>query len=182
MIVAISGKSGCGNTSLAKALAVEFKYPVFNYTYKDLAKKYGITVEDIEREGETTNKYDLEIDTKQVKYVTRKDNCIVASRLAIYVIPADLRVWIDTPDDVRYERIAQREGKTFEEAKAETSWRDDHDRERFKKWYGEDFYDMGYIDQFADLVLDGKRPIEELVGVVSCFLKAGLSARGSTIR
>jgi cytidylate kinase len=165
MKIAISGLAGCGSTTLSKALANLLGYERINFTFKDLAKKYGITVEDIEKSPKVDD-YDKEVDETQIRLAKATEDCIIASRLAIWLIDADIKVYLDTPAEVRYKRIADREGISLEEARKFNSWRDTQDHDRYKKTYGIDNYDKSA----ANVVLDGTKTPDELVeDVISLF-------------
>ena len=45
--VAISGKSGCGNTTVSSRLAESLQVTLINYTFRNLAKELGISLVEI---------------------------------------------------------------------------------------------------------------------------------------
>ena len=78
--IAISGKSGCGNTTVSRLVAAQLGLRVVNYTFKDLAREKGVTFEDICVLAETDPQYDLTIDRMQVK-LAEEGPCVLGSRL-----------------------------------------------------------------------------------------------------
>ncbi|NBK25522.1 MAG: cytidylate kinase, partial [Spirochaetia bacterium] len=42
MRIAISGKSGCGNTTVSKLVADRLGYPMINFTFRTLSEEKGI--------------------------------------------------------------------------------------------------------------------------------------------
>ena len=100
---------------------------------------------------------DKELDRRQVEMAMAQENCILGSRLAIWMLKdADFKVYLLASDRERARRIAQREGGTIEERLAQTQDRDGHDTERYGRIYGIDNNDTSQ----ADLVIDteGKTP------------------------
>ncbi len=60
--IAISGKSGCGNSTVSRLVASQLGLRVVNYTFKDLARDRGMSFEEICILAETDSQYDLTID------------------------------------------------------------------------------------------------------------------------
>jgi len=134
MIIAISGLSGCGNSTVSGLVAQKLGLKKVNYTFHDLAREKNVSFEEMrataEREFPAT---DLELDKKISEMVSAGD-CVVGSRIAIWRDAADLRVWLDAPPKTRAKRIAEREGKPAD-ARA-VKERDAADSARYKKLYG----------------------------------------------
>ncbi len=148
--IAISGKSGCGNTTVSRLLASRLSLRVINYTFKDLAHERGMSFEELRQKAETDPQYDLTIDRTQVK-MAKEGGCVLGSRLAIWLLRDEaFTVYLSATLEVRAERISRREGIPYHAALAATEQRDSHDRDRYLRLYGYD------IDQyaFASLVID----------------------------
>ena len=45
--IAISGKSGCGNSTVSRLVAAKLGIRMVNYTFKDLARDKGMSLEEI---------------------------------------------------------------------------------------------------------------------------------------
>ncbi len=148
--IAISGKSGCGNTSVSRLVASRLGLRLVNYTFKDLAQDKGMSFEELSRLAEEDSQYDLTIDRMQVK-LAQDGGCVLGSRLAIWLLrDSAFTVYLDAPLAVRADRIARREGKDHAVALRETEDRDRRDHDRYLKLYG---YDVDRFD-FAALVID----------------------------
>ena len=148
--IAISGKSGCGNTTVSRLVAARLGLRVVNYTFKDLAKERGLTFESIRALAEINPQYDLTIDRMQVK-LAGEGPCVLGSRLAIWLLrDTAFTVYLEAPLAVRAGRIARREGKDPAQALRETEERDRRDHDRYFRLYGYDVDDYA----FADLVVD----------------------------
>jgi cytidylate kinase len=150
-IIAISGKSGCGNTTVTGLVAEKLGYRVINYTFRTMAEEMGISFEELCALAEKDDAYDLKLDEKQVA-LAKEGNCVLGSRLAIWMLKeeADLTVFLDASLEVRSERISKREGGSPAEILEKTVARDRRDHERYKRIYGIDNDKYG----FADLVID----------------------------
>ncbi|HLW21669.1 MAG TPA: cytidylate kinase, partial [Sphaerochaetaceae bacterium] len=60
MRIAISGKSGCGNTTVSTLVAQRLDYPLINFTFRNLAKERGIDFWDFCRMAEEDDSIDRE--------------------------------------------------------------------------------------------------------------------------
>ena len=140
--VAISGKSGCGNTTVSSLLASKLSIPCVNYTFKNLGAELGLTVKEIMERARTDFSFDRTVDTRQVE-LANKSSCILASRLAIWLLKnADLKVYLYASSDIRAKRVYKREGGDFEMLKAFTETRDSEDTKRYKELYSIDNNDL----------------------------------------
>ena len=64
--VAISGKSGCGNTTVSSLLAERLKVKLINFTFRQLAEEKGMTLSEVILNAHDDDSYDREVDTRQV--------------------------------------------------------------------------------------------------------------------
>ena len=148
--IAISGKSGCGNTTVSTLLAKELGITLINFTFRQLAAEKGMTLAQVIESAKTDDSYDITVDTRQVE-LAKKESCVLGSRLAIWMLKeADLKVYLIADDDVRAKRILNREGGDLEKIKSFTAMRDGEDSRRYMKLYSIDNSDYG----FADLKID----------------------------
>ncbi len=148
--VALSGKSGCGNTTVSTLLAEKLGVKLINYTFRQLAAEKGLTLAQVIENAKTDDSYDTYVDTHQVE-LAKAESCVLGSRLAIWMLKeADLKVYLYASDDVRAKRILNREGGSLEEIKSFTAMRDGEDSKRYKKLYN---IDNNNYD-FADLIID----------------------------
>ena len=151
--IAISGKSGCGNTTVSQIVAGKLGLRLINYTFKDMAREMGLDFEEFCRRAEADNKYDLFLDDKQVK-LAAPGNCVLGSRLAIWLLKdAHLKVFLEASPLTRAKRISGREDITVEESCELTCARDARDRNRFIELYNIDNDNYG----FADLIVDTEK-------------------------
>lgn len=162
--VAISGKSGCGNTTVSRLLAKRLEIRLINYTFHTMADEQGVTFDDMCHMAETDDRWDRYLDAEQVRRA-RLESCVLGSRLAIWLLEeADLKVYLTAPPRVRAARIQEREGGELADVLTATNERDRRDRARYLRLYDIDVED--YL--FADLVVDTEQYLpEEIVELIT---------------
>ncbi len=151
--IAISGRSGCGNTTVNHLVAQRLGFQGINYTMRNYAERHGISLEEVARQARETPKIDQEIDRHQVEMCLRaaSQGVVLSSRLAIWLLPkASLKVYLYADNEVRGRRILQREGGNLQEQLRQTEARDARDAQRYRKLYGIDSQDIF----FADLIIN----------------------------
>jgi cytidylate kinase len=148
--IAISGKSGCGNSTVSRLTAERLGLRMINYTFHTVAQEKGMDFHTLCKLAETDPEWDFLVDTRQ-KELAQEGNCVLGSRLAVWLLPdADLKVFLDAPLEVRAQRICKREGGDYNRILEETRQRDKRDHERFLKLYNIDNNQY----QFVDLIMD----------------------------
>lgn len=161
--IAISGRSGCGNTTVSRLLADCLGIKLVNYTFRSIAEEDGISFDEVCRRAEQSDEDDLRVDKTQVG-LARKGPSVLGSRLAIWMLEdADLKVFLTGSPEVRAGRIQIREGGTLEDQMKITSDRDERDYDRYLKLYNIDTHDYS----LADLVINTNRfDAEQIVGII----------------
>ncbi|HPX26100.1 MAG TPA: cytidylate kinase family protein [Treponemataceae bacterium] len=148
--VAISGKSGCGNTTISTNLAKKLNVVMINYTFRTLSQENGMTLEEILERAKTDDSFDRMVDTRQVELALQQ-SCVLGSRLAIWMLKdADFKVYLYADESVRSLRIQKREGGKLDDIIAFTRKRDEEDTNRYKSLYNIDNNDY----DFADCIID----------------------------
>lgn len=162
--IAISGKSGCGNSTVSKILSEKLECKLVNYTFHNIAEEKNMDFKEFCMMAEEDPKWDYYVDEKQVE-MAMESSSILGSRLAVWMLKeADLKVFLTASPEVRAGRIQKREGGTIEDIMAETEARDKRDSARYKKLYDIDNSDFGFCDlvinadnfdqyQIADIIL-----------------------------
>lgn len=149
--IAISGRSGCGNTTICKMLAEFYNLRFINFTFRSLAQERGVELKTILELAANDDSFDREVDTRQVMLAREEGGCVLGSRLAIWMLEeADLKVYLEASGQVRAKRILNREGGSIEEIAAFTDERDRQDHSRYLKIYNIDNDNYS----FADLIID----------------------------
>ncbi|MDR3337170.1 MAG: AAA family ATPase [Treponema sp.] len=149
--IAISGKSGCGNTTVSRMAAEKLGLRFINFTFRSLAQEKGMSLAEVLPLAEKDDSWDKDVDSRQVALAREKGGCVLGSRLAIWMLPeADLKVFLTAKSETRVQRILKREGGDPRGVAEFTEKRDRQDRERYIRIYNIDNNDYA----FADLVID----------------------------
>jgi cytidylate kinase len=149
--IAISGKSGCGNTTVSRIVAERLGLRFINFTFRTLAGERRISLAEILEKASLDDSWDREVDSRQAALAREEGGCVLGSRLAIWMLPeADLKVYLRAAPGTRALRIVKREGGKVDEVAAFTARRDLQDHQRYLRIYQIDNDDYG----FADLVID----------------------------
>ncbi len=170
MRIAISSRSGCGNTTVTRLLSEKLGYPMINFTFRQMAEERKMDFWDFCRLAETDYDIDRELDRRQVEMAMAVPDCVLGSRLAIWMLrDADLKVYLTASAETRAKRILKREGGTFEERYNQTVQRDSHDSARYMKIYG---IDNTSAEETADLVIaTDERSPEEIVEIIAAEVR-----------
>ena len=161
--IAISGKSGCGNTTVSCLLAQKLGIKLINYTFRQLAEEKGMTLKEVIDAAKNDDSYDKYVDKHQVE-LALAEPCVLGSRLAIWMLKeADLKVYLYASDDTRAGRIFNREGGDLQAIKDFTAMRDREDTGRYKEFYGIDNNDYDFVDIIIDTANYTPDQIVELI-------------------
>jgi cytidylate kinase len=149
--IAISGRSGCGNTTVSKIAADALNLRFINFTFRTLAQERGLDLKKVMELAANDDSWDREVDTRQLALARENSGCVLGSRLAIWMLKeADVKVYLYASAEIRARRIVNREGGQLDEVAAFTEERDKQDHGRYIRIYDIDTDDYS----FADMVID----------------------------
>ena len=149
--IAISGRSGCGNTTVSRMVAEKLNLKFINFTFRSLAEERHTTLKDILELAGKDDSIDREVDARQTKLAAESGGCVLGSRLAVWVLKeADLKVYLDAEPHIRASRIVTREGGKLDDVAAVTAERDKKDHDRYLRLYGIDTDDYKFVDLIVD--------------------------------
>ncbi|WP_161597601.1 (d)CMP kinase [Fluviispira multicolorata] len=149
MRIAISGHSGCGNTTATTNVGKALQLKIVNYTFRDLARDLSLNFEDIHKEASTNLIYDYLTDLTLIRNAISNENIVVGTRLAAWLMDAELRIWLHAPLEIRATRINRRESEkesSYEQVLYKTLKRDEQNRKRYLRLYGLDIDDHSDFD------------------------------------
>lgn len=153
LVIAISGKSGCGNSTVSSLIAKRLGLRLINFTLRDVARERGLSFEQLWERAEHDQSVDHELD-RRLMDLAAEGGCVLGTRLAIWLVEGqDLSVYLEASQQTRAARIASRESISFSTALVTTSDRDRRDRKRYLRLYDIDIDDSSQ----ADLVVDTER-------------------------
>lgn len=175
MIVTISGKAGSGKSTVAKLLSEKLK--LRHYSIGDLmramASDKGIGLMELNKLAEKDNSIDLELDKRLKELGKTKDNFVVDGRLAAFFIPnAQVRVFLDTNDKVRAERILKdkrehEQSKDLNEMVKKIQEREKSEKKRYQQYYSVDYLDKKLYNLFIDTTeLNPNDVVEKIIKFV----------------
>lgn len=171
MIITISGPPGSGKSTLSKIVSVKLGLELVSMgdVFRKCAQDRCMSLEEFGQIAKCNEKIDHEIDEMQKKIADEKDDILIEGRLSGFLVDANLKVWLKAPLEIRAQRIAKRESKQVAKAMAETSEREECERERYLKYYGIDINDLSVYDIIID---SSKWSPEELSGIVEKAVKS----------
>jgi cytidylate kinase len=146
--IAISSHSGCGNTTATNNVGTTLNLEVVNYTFRDLAQDLDLPFEEVQQQAAQSRIYDFLTDLNLMR-ASLRPRVVVGSRLAGWLVDADLRVWLHAPLEARAKRIFQREPDKhagYESVLYRTLQRDEQNRKRYLEVYGIDINDRSDFD------------------------------------
>jgi len=170
--IAISGRSGCGNTTISKMTAEPLNLRFINFTFRTLAREHGIEFNKLLELAANDDSWDKEVDTRQVMLAREGGGCVLGSRLAIWMLDeADIKIYLDASPLVRAQRIMKREGGSIEDVTSFTAERDRKDRGRYMRIYNIDTDNYSFADmiiktdnitpqQIVNMILERAREIK----------------------
>ncbi len=156
LLITVSGPPGCGATTLCSRLAEAIGCPYVSGgdIFRELAENGKLSLNQQTAEAEKSADIDRLLD-KRLRSIAEKWGAtdkpfILESRLAGWLAGehADLRIWLDAPDEVRVNRIEDRE-----ETEAEMRVREVSEAGRYQAYYDIDVDDR----EFYDLMINTSR-------------------------
>jgi len=157
MIITISGTPGSGKSTVAKIVAERLSlkhYSVGNFR-REMAEKKGMTINELNKLGETDFSTDDEADKWQIELGKKEDNFIIDGRLSFHFIPDSIKIFIDVDMKEGARRIFNdhrdsEDYKTEQDALNHLKQRLESDKKRYKKYYSLDCHDKKHYNLVID--------------------------------
>jgi cytidylate kinase len=164
MIITLSGVPGSGKTTAAKLLAEKLGWPSYSVggLRGDMALERGLTIDELNKLGETDDWTDTLVDEQQHQLGTTQDNFVIEGRLSWHFIPHSFKILLlcdpaaaatrvfEAKKHQTLDRSDEPTYATLEEARAVIDARTASDVKRYQTHYGLDYRDPSHYD----LVLD----------------------------
>ena len=166
LFITVSGPPGCGATTLCSQLADAVGCPYISGgdVFRELADDRGLTLTQLSAKAQESADLDHALD-KRLRNIAEEwgasnKPCILESRLAGWLAGsrADLRIRLDAPDEVRKQRVSDRE-----ETVAEMQVREVGEAHRYDAYYEIDVDNREFYDLHLNTARWGKRGVFEVV-------------------
>jgi cytidylate kinase len=162
LVVTIGGPHGTGKSTYAKMVANELRlrYVSAGLLFRDLAREKRISLEKLSKQAAKAPEIDNLIDERSAAEAA-KGNVVIEGQLAAWMAKdlAQVRIYLNAPDEVRITRIARRDHVGYEAARKQTMERERIQRDRYKRYYDIDIDDMSLYNIVIDT---GNRSIESV--------------------
>lgn len=166
LFITVSGPPGCGATTLCDGLseALNCGYVSGGDIFRDLADERGMSLSQLIAKTDETDEIDRALDrrlrTIAEKWGAANNPFILEARLAGWLAGnrADLRIWLDAPDEVRVDRTRDRD-----EMEAEMRVREVSEAGRYQSYYNIDVTDQSFYDLSINTARWGEDAALEMV-------------------
>lgn len=161
--IVISGYPAVGKTTIAKEIAQEFGYTLYNGgdILKMMASEKGYKIsgndwwdktegQNFMMERESDPSFDIEVDRKLIDLV-RSGNVVVTSYTLPWLVPESIKIWLKGSRRNRIKRMAKRDNLSYMDAKDVVQLRDDSNTRIYRELYG---FEFGKDLTVFDFVLD----------------------------
>ena len=177
LTVAIGGLHGTGKTTYARAIAETFKlrHVSAGEAFRRLAESLNLTLQQLTERAARDRSIDERVDG-MVREEALRGGVVVDGLLSAWMAEnAQVKICLQAPDEVRFQRIAKRDGLTFEEAKRLTLEREEAERRRYKQYYGINLDDLSVYDiVFNTELLPLEAGVKVLTDVVKEYVRSRL--------
>ncbi len=174
-VITVSGPHGTGKSTYAKALAkaLGLRYVCAGELFRDLAKERGVSLEAFSSLAAEDPAIDKMID-ERTKTEAKKGGVVIDAQLGAWMVKdlADVRLLLTAPDEVRFKRIAERDGASVSEARKETMAREEIQKQRYKKYYGINVDDPSIYNLKIDTSQDS---VEKTTSIVIASVRSFLA-------
>jgi cytidylate kinase len=175
MIIAVSGLAGCGKSSVGEAVARKLSLRAVQASFKDGARDAGVSLMEFQAMAGTGPELDRTLDEKIVADASAGD-CVVMTWLGPWMVKgANLRVWLNAPEEERARRVAMRDNMAESEALAHVRKRDSDNIARYKRYYGIDICDHSIFDLEINTV---RFSPEESADIIAAAARAAVPGKG----
>ncbi len=154
MKITISGEAYSGKGTLGKLLEKELncKYYSMGDIRREIAKKKGLTIEQLNKIGEREDWTDKLVDEYQKNILSKQNKIIVDGRMSWYLIPDSFKIFLDSTmytsakRKINSQRDTEKNTQDIEEAIKDLTQRKVSDIERYSKLYNINPYEFKHYD------------------------------------
>lgn len=166
MLITISGFHGTGKSTVANEVVKRFKlrYLAAGNIFRQMSKDKQMTLEEFSKFVEQHPEIDREIDDKMIQEA-QKGDAILDGLLVAWLTRniSGLHILLTADEQIRIERIAQRENRPYAEVKKETTNREKSEIARFKSLYHIDINDYSIYDIVLNTGLWSRESVNQII-------------------
>lgn len=173
MIITISGLPGSGKSTVGKMLAKKLGYEYFSVgdLRGQMALAHGLTLDELNKLGETEDWTDREADAIQAEMGRTKDNIIFEGRMSWHAIPHSFKIFLTVDLAEAAKRVLhsfnnrpdEKKPASLDETKQSLSKRLASDKNRYLKYYEVDYTDPKNFDFVIDTTSIGQKQVFQLI-------------------
>ncbi len=171
MIITISGIVGSGKSSVGILVAKKlgFKYYCIGDLRREMAKKRGISLAELNKLGEKDPSTDLEPDKFAEEKGKTDDNFVMVGRTSFHFIPKSVKIFLDVDPKTGAERVLNHSRNderynNLDEAIKKIRKRLESDEVRYRKYYNLDVFNKKNYDYIIDTTnLTIKEVVDEII-------------------
>jgi cytidylate kinase len=148
LVITLAGHHGSGRTTNAKGLAdsLGLRYISTGMLFRERAEELGVSLEEMNRQAAEDREFDNWLDNR-TKEESRKRGIVIDASLSAWMAEdPDLRIYVTCPFEVRVKRMADREGREYDEVEQETRAREALEQTRYQEYYDVDISDLSVYD------------------------------------
>jgi cytidylate kinase len=148
LVITLAGHHGSGRTTNAKRLAesLGLRYISTGMLFRERAEELGVSLEEMNRIASNDKEFDNWLDNRTKEESSKRGIVIDATLSAWMAEDPDLRIFVRCPFEVRVRRIADREGREYDEVEQETRAREELEQRRYHDYYDVDISDLTIYD------------------------------------
>ena len=181
LVITVGGPHGSGKSTYAKALAesLNLRYVTAGAIFRQLAKERGVSLKEFSTIAATDSRIDTLIDERTRREADTR-RVVIDAQLGAWVVKesADVKLLLFAPEEIRYKRIAKRDGIPLSVARDETIAREKIQQERYRKYYNLDVTDLSIYDIKIDTSIES---VEATRAIVIRTVKRFLAHKNPTV-
>jgi cytidylate kinase len=166
LFITVSGPPGCGATTVTTGIADALNCPWVSGgdLFRELAEEENMSLSQLIAKAQETDEIDRALDRRlqsiAEQWGTSNKPFVLESRLAGWLAGnrADLRLWLDAPEEIRVERTQDRD-----ELEAEMRVREVSEAGRYESYYGIDISDQSFYDLTVNTARWGPEAVLDIV-------------------